>query len=148
MPKLRHSGARRGANAIEFALVAPVLVAMIGGLVDYGWYFWREALLVNGFREATRAGGLQSAATTETGGTCTTCVTMATTSANAALTSQGYSGVTVTPTIERVPASGTPCTYAVVIDTTVPHERIFSLVPGPTEIHVRMVSMAQNLTCE
>jgi hypothetical protein len=36
----------------------------------------------------------------------------------------------------------------VVIDATIPHSRIFPLVPGPTTFDVRLLSMAQNLTCQ
>jgi Flp pilus assembly protein TadG len=132
---------------VEFALVLPVLVTLLGGLVDYGWYFWREALLVNGLREAVRAGGMQTQATNETGMTCSACISAASSAAANTLSSQGYSSVTITPTLQRIPASGTPCTYAVVIDTSVPHTRLFPLVPGSSVINVRLVSMAQNLVC-
>ncbi len=33
---------RRGAYAVEFALVLPVLVAFAAGMTDWGWYFARE----------------------------------------------------------------------------------------------------------
>ncbi|MEQ1568107.1 MAG: TadE/TadG family type IV pilus assembly protein [Myxococcota bacterium] len=139
---------RRGANAIEFALVAPILVAILSGLMDYGWYFWRESLVLNGMREASRAGGMQHPGEAEGIGVCADCIASAKSSAEAALTSLGYTGLVVTPTVERIPATGTPCTYAVVIDTEIAHTRIFPLVPGPEEFDLRMVSMAQNLPCE
>lgn len=43
---------RRGANAIEFALTLPVFVTVIFASVEYGWYFFEQAVVV----EATRAG--------------------------------------------------------------------------------------------
>lgn len=132
---------------IEFALVSPVLITMLSGLIDYGWYFWREALLFNGLREAVRAGGLQLQGADEGGATCSKCVSAATSAATSALTGQGYT-ITLTPTIERIPATGSPCTYAVVIDAEIPHERVFPLVPGPSSFDIRVLSMAQNLVCE
>ena len=36
---------RRGANAIEFALTAPVLIFLILGIMDYGWFFLNRILL-------------------------------------------------------------------------------------------------------
>jgi Flp pilus assembly protein TadG len=144
----RRRGPRRGANTIEFALIAPILFALLGGLVDYGWYFWREALLVNGLREAVRAGGLQLQGDAETGMTCSQCLTAASFTAASELAKQKYTNVTATPRLERIPATGTPCTYAVVIETTLPHARLFALVPGPTDIDIRVLSMAQNLSCE
>ena len=46
---------RRGANAIEFALVLPVLFGLMGAIMDYGWYFHRQLVLVGIVRDATRA---------------------------------------------------------------------------------------------
>jgi Flp pilus assembly protein TadG len=138
---------RRGANTIEFALLAPVFIALLGGLVDYGWYFWNEALLVNGLRESVRSGALKSQDEGESGMTCAPCVSAASSAAASELEEQGYD-ITVTPYLQRIPESGTPCTYAVVIDATIPHTRLFELVPGPSDFEIRVLSMAQNLTCE
>jgi Flp pilus assembly protein TadG len=138
---------RRGANAVEFSLLLPVFVAMLAGLMDYGWYFWREALLINGMREAVRSGALQTPGASEVNGSCGDCISAATSAATRALSEQGYS-VEVEPEMLRVPASGTPCTYAVRISHTIPHSRIFTLVPGPDSISVDLLSMAQNVTCE
>ena len=52
---------RRGANAIEFALVLPVMVALMGGIIEYGWYFHREVVLEGVVQDVTRV-----AATTPT----------------------------------------------------------------------------------
>src|SRR5689334_5130936 len=122
MASLHSLRSRRGANAIEFALLMPVLVVMLGGLLDYGWYFWREALLINGLRESVRAGGMQLPTTAETGSSCAACISAAKSAAATELENQNYaSSVTVTPTIQRIPSTGTPCTYAVVIEQSFAH---------------------------
>lgn len=139
---------RRGASAVEFALTLPVLVAMFAGMIDYGWYFWREALILNALRESTRAGALQSPTSSENAGQCAACVTAATNAAKATLKNYGYDDLGITPTLERIPATGTPCTYAVRIDTSIPHERVFPLMPGPSTIDIDLVAMAQNMSCE
>lgn len=36
---------RRGANAIEFALTAPILFTMIFGVFETGWFFCHQAVL-------------------------------------------------------------------------------------------------------
>ncbi len=49
---------QRGSNAVEFALTLPVLVVMLSGLIDYGWYFSQHQAVLSAVREATRAGTL------------------------------------------------------------------------------------------
>ena len=44
----------RGAAAVEFALVSPVLLLVIFGLVDVGMMFYTKASLAAGAREAVR----------------------------------------------------------------------------------------------
>lgn len=138
---------RRGANAVEFALIMPVLIMFIGGIADYGWFFWREALATNSLREAVRAGSLRKQDATEMGfGACAACLSVANTMGQAALSANGFS-VTLDATLERIPATGLPCTYAIVLAPSIPHPRILPLVPGPDAVNVRVLSMAQNVPC-
>lgn len=47
---------RRAAVALEFALAAPILVTLVSGIADYGWYLSRESELVECARDAARVG--------------------------------------------------------------------------------------------
>ena len=47
----------RGASAVEFALVMPILLVLIFGLIQYGLYFWA----LQGGADATRHGARLSA---------------------------------------------------------------------------------------
>lgn len=47
---------RRGGNAIEFALIAPVLFAILGGTMEYGWFLMNQILLDSACREGARTG--------------------------------------------------------------------------------------------
>lgn len=47
---------RRGANAIEFALILPVLVALMSGVVDYGYMFAVRYVAGAAVEEAARVG--------------------------------------------------------------------------------------------
>ena len=49
---------RRGANAIEFGLTAPVFFAIVLGLMDYGWLFANQAGLNNAASMGCRDGAL------------------------------------------------------------------------------------------
>ncbi len=44
----------RGAAAVEFALILPVLILLIFGIVQYGIYFWARSSAVAAAREGAR----------------------------------------------------------------------------------------------
>jgi Flp pilus assembly protein TadG len=46
--------ARRGANAVEFALTLPVAVAVLAGIIDYGWIFFQQEAIQNATRDGVR----------------------------------------------------------------------------------------------
>ncbi len=52
--RLRRRHRERGAAAVEFALVLPVLVLFVFGIVDLGRAFMDQAILTNAAREGTR----------------------------------------------------------------------------------------------
>lgn len=54
---------RRGGNAIEFALIMPVLAAIITGIIDYGWLY----MIRTSATTAARAGARAGAFTAQTG---------------------------------------------------------------------------------
>ena len=56
----------RGAAAVEFALVAPLLIFVIFALVDVGMMFHTKASIAAGAREAVRGAMYDSLATTTT----------------------------------------------------------------------------------
>lgn len=44
----------RGAAAVEFALVAPLLVLLVLGSIEFGWFFFSQANVANAAREGAR----------------------------------------------------------------------------------------------
>ncbi len=48
----------RGAAAVEFAIVVPILILIVLGIIDWGYYFYVESLINNAAREAARAGAI------------------------------------------------------------------------------------------
>jgi len=53
----------RGAAAVEFALVVPVLVLFMFGIIQAGFFFAQSASLANGAREGARAGVVKTLGT-------------------------------------------------------------------------------------
>jgi Flp pilus assembly protein TadG len=85
---MRHPArTERGAAAIELALLLPILLLVIGGIVDWGRFMYTEVTLTNGAREGARA-GLASGATAAN----------MTTRARAAMPASWTSTTTITPT--------------------------------------------------
>jgi Flp pilus assembly protein TadG len=57
--RARRTGWRqRGAVAVEFALVLPLMLLLVLGGVDWGYYFFCSQVAANAAREAARAGSL------------------------------------------------------------------------------------------
>jgi Flp pilus assembly protein TadG len=56
----RATGPGRGAAALEFALVLPLLALLVLGGLDWGYYFFAEQVVVNAAREGARAGSLEA----------------------------------------------------------------------------------------
>jgi Flp pilus assembly protein TadG len=62
MTRWRHSrgsSTERGASAVEFALVVPILFLLIFGIIDYGFLFYDSIGLRQGAREAARQAVVQ-----------------------------------------------------------------------------------------
>ena len=49
---------QRGVAAVEFALVLPLLLTVVMGAIDWGWFFFIDQVVTNCAREAARAGTL------------------------------------------------------------------------------------------
>jgi Flp pilus assembly protein TadG len=59
--KFRGGRAReRGAELVEFALVLPLLLIIIMGIIDFGLAFQRYEIITNAAREGARLGSLQA----------------------------------------------------------------------------------------
>lgn len=46
----------RGASALEFALTFPVFIMLVGGMIDFGWYFYHQASLDSAVHLGCRRG--------------------------------------------------------------------------------------------
>jgi Flp pilus assembly protein TadG len=97
---------RRGAAAVEFAVVAPVFIMLIFGMVEFGRMVMVQQVLTNAAREGARLAVLDGATTTSVQ-----------TAVNSYLASGAVSGatVTVTPNPPTSAAFGAPVTVTVAV---------------------------------
>jgi len=124
---------RRGSYAMEFALVLPVFVALIAGVVEYGRYFDQRVAMVGVVRDALRAG-----ATRETDET-PDALAFARQAALKGLTDQGFPGGA---TVEARYIGVTP-NQRIEVKASFPYAPLISLVPTPKRVeHVAVMRMA------
>jgi Flp pilus assembly protein TadG len=115
LPQQTH--ARRGAAMVEFALVSPLFLCLIVGIIEVGRAVVVQQLLTNASREGARYAGYDS----------TTQSSTVTNAVSAYLSDVGINGATTTvsPSLATV-ADGQPVTVSV----SVPFTRV-SLLPTP-----------------
>ena len=134
---------RRGANAIEFALVLPFLLWVLAGTLDYGYYFLQQWFVMNAIREAVRWGSMQAPADGEAEGSCAACVTATSTRATTLLSDYGITvdSAVVTPTIQQVDG-----TSALSLEPAIAHTPLVGLVPLPSNYSVDAIWFLQNVS--
>lgn len=54
-----HLKREEGAAAVEFALVLPILLLILFGIIEFGFAFYNKEVITNASREAARAGIVQ-----------------------------------------------------------------------------------------
>lgn len=63
---LRRKRDEKGQAMVEFALVLPLLLLILCGILDFGWLFYNQLMLNNADREATRVIVVNSSASDPT----------------------------------------------------------------------------------
>jgi Flp pilus assembly protein TadG len=111
----------RGASAVEFALLLPLLMMILFGIIEFGMALYRQAILTNASREGARLGIVQSVPTITSG--------QINTRIDAYLTAAGIAPGSVTRAISPiVSVTGTPVTVTLTLPYT------FVVLPGLTSI--------------
>src|SRR6478672_6393558 len=109
----RRLRSERGAAVVEFALVVPILLALVIGIAEFGRAYFIHATMAGAAREGVRAMALANPSSGGPGA--------ATTKAQASLSAAGLTGLTITPGA-ACPASGaTPADAVVTITYNMPY---------------------------
>ena len=114
---------RRGANAVEFALVLPLMLALITGAMDIGWYFGSAHAVEHAAILGARAGALANAGEEDNSDP----VQVAETTAKEIAAAYPIFGSSVTASASLL--MGPPQTLKLTV--TAPYEPLMGLVPLP-----------------
>jgi len=119
---------RLAAAAVEFAVVAPVFLLLVFGMIEYGRMVMVYQILTNASREGARAAVLDGATTSSV-----------TTSVNTFLTDAFISGATVT--VSPNPPSGAQYGDPVTVTVSIPFSQV-SWLPSPMYLGGRTLTSA------
>ena len=59
---------RRGAQAVEFVMILPILIMLVSATIDYGWYFQQAMLMSTATQQAARAASTEDSVNYQTVG--------------------------------------------------------------------------------
>ena len=119
---MRHQ--RRGSQAIEFALLAPILLVLLSGIIDVSQYFWLTEGLVTAVAAGARAGAVLDPTLGDR-------LTTGKSSSTAAWAGAEMPG---TPTFTAV-YSGTKPNVLIVVQGVLPFSPWFGFIPLPRSIN-------------
>ncbi|MEQ1502226.1 MAG: TadE family protein [Myxococcota bacterium] len=116
---------RRGGAAVEFALIAPVLFAMLSGIVEWGWYLFNLQLVLNAVADGTRAGARIPMSASPSP------ATVAHDRAAALLQSLGVVSSASTASAAVTVITSTGATPEVFVSVSLPYTPLIGLIPTP-----------------
>jgi hypothetical protein len=118
MGHVRHGSRSRGQGLVEFALVLPIFMVILIGMVDLGRAIWANNSVANAAREAARFAAVH-------GGSCKDLV-------STACSSSSYCPVGPKGPLTAVPAASTSCPYPSPSKTSIRNTATGFLVGGGT----------------
>lgn len=143
-PRTARLTSRRGAEALEFALVLPIFLTLLAGTFDYGMLFFTQFRVNAELHTALRWGALQmpSELEREVGG-CDACISEAALDAETALQSIGITMTSRALTPSLVQLDGT---CALVLEAAIPHRPLVGLFTVPESYTVKSALPTQQVT--
>lgn len=130
---------RRGAAAIEFALCFPIFIAILFGILEYGWIFYEQANVIAAVRSGVRFG------VTQDPDTDTTYLTDAEETVRTSLAGLGIRPSDLTnATITASTSASTSATNLLTVQCRIPYTPVVGLVPVPTQISYSMTMLMEN----
>ena len=124
LPSLRRCArSRRGSNAVEFALILPILITLLAGIVEWGWTLNQQMMVLQAAREGARA-GVSTPRDDDP-------ETAAQARVVQSLNDMGLNGSAATVTVSIV---GAYPDELLQVNLALPHQPIIGLVPMPVDL--------------
>lgn len=120
-------------------MVLPILVLLLMGIMEWGWFFYRELNVVNTGRHAVRVGATTRPGFEESAGSCSGCEAAAESMAYTLLTNEGIDPEDATVVAQVVSIEGT---CAIQVDISLTYDPITGFLPVPTS---NVISVTQPL---
>lgn len=130
MPRVRH----HGLAALEFALVLPLVVMLVFGMVEYGWVFYQQFNVASAVRQGVRKGVTVAMVASPDP------LAQAKTATESALAAAG-----IDPSLASTTAaySGPPGSVLMTVASSVPYQPIIGLLPAPGHVLYSMTMMME-----
>ncbi len=113
---------RRAAQAVEFALLLPVVLILLAGITDFGWFFTQQLGVTQAAREGVRAGALAWGDDDP--------VFLAHSAAQAVVDGWNLSGVVIDAQLRGDASLGS----VIEVSVTAPYDPLFHLIPAPDHL--------------
>lgn len=148
--KMTTQKSRRGATLVEFAMVLPMLMLIVLGIMEFGWYTRTQLAVANAVREGARVASMGKTQGEIRTRVINTAAPIAVTSANITLAQSSNSGASygAFPADDNAkipPQNGVAATSLVRITVSIPYRRLVNLPVSPSQITVQ-VSMVRERT--
>jgi hypothetical protein len=141
MPARAGTGRRsacHGGAAVEFALILPLFLAVLFGIIDYGWYFYQRYAL-----DAAIHDGIRYGVTFASASAWTSAKTQATTDLSATGSPINPASLTWLPILPTSPVSGTVPYEVLTFGAQLAFKPLVGFVPLPTTVKCQMVMLLE-----
>lgn len=128
---MRHP--RRGGSLVEFALVSPLLFALLTGVIEWGWYLFQLQMVLNAASDGVRAGSRVAASDSPSP------AAVASERTSELLVALGVCGSLseAQTVVDASASSGATADLTVTID--IPIEPLIGFVPTPASYHASVM---------
>jgi Flp pilus assembly protein TadG len=124
----------RGAAAVEFALIFPLLAAVLFGSMEYGWFLFQQFNLANAVRDGLRQGvTVAQTATPDPGATAV----------GIAQQDLRKLGVPPTSVVLKATYAGSVPTRTMTLSADMTYRKLTGIVPTPTHLTYSMTMMLE-----